>query len=103
MKKKLSSGAQYLVAFLFTLISVAGWGQAFNLVTNITDLTTGEYLIVGDGGSNDGLMKNSISAGPIIDYSPITNPGATITTGYTSENIFAIEVTGTTIKTVTIY
>lgn len=103
MKKKLSSGAHCLMVLLFTLISVAGWGQAFNLVTNITDLTTGEYLIVGDGGSNDGLMKNSISAGPIIDYSPITNPGATITTGYTSENIFAIEVTGTTIKTVTIY
>ncbi len=44
MKKKLSSGAQYLVAFLFTLISVAGWGQGTLTITRSSFPTGTGYV-----------------------------------------------------------
>ncbi|GGG38259.1 hypothetical protein GCM10010976_07480 [Bizionia arctica] len=71
---------------------MSGFGQTYNQITNIGDLTDGNYLIVGDGTSNDGLMLNTASPTPFIEFSSITNPGATITTGYTAANVFAVTV-----------
>ncbi len=68
--------------------------QTYTQVTTIGDLTDGDYLIVGDGTSNDGLMVNTSSGSVIIDYTAITNPGATISSGYTANNVFQITVSG---------
>ena len=101
MKQKLL--AFKLLAVLMLFFSLKGWGQTFTQVTTLNDLTSGEYLIVGDGTTNDGIMANSTSSGPIINYTTVSNPGASITSGFTSSNVFTVTVTGTTTKTITIY
>lgn len=73
-----------------------GWGQNFTQVTTIGQLTSGEYLIIGDS-TSDGIMLNSTLSGPIITYTAITNPGSTISSGFTSDNVFVVTVTGTDI------
>ena len=83
-----------LVAFV---ISGSMWGQTFDQITANNDLTTGEYLIVGDGTSNDGMMINTLASTPYINFSGVTNPGASITTGYSADNIFQITVSSTEI------
>ncbi|NRR93298.1 choice-of-anchor D domain-containing protein [Winogradskyella undariae] len=82
----------FFIAFL--CFSLSGYGQTYNQITSIADLTDGNYLIVGDGSTNVGLMKNTTSSSVIIDYTTIASPGATITTGYTAANVFEITVSG---------
>ncbi|CAN0581065.1 unnamed protein product, partial [Ectocarpus sp. 12 AP-2014] len=89
MKKKYS-----LIFIIFLCFIVSGYGQTYNQITTLAELTDGNYLIVGDGNTNDGLMLNSTSASVYIDYTSISNPGASISTGYTANNVFNITVTG---------
>ncbi|QRM88540.1 choice-of-anchor D domain-containing protein [Lacinutrix sp. WUR7] len=89
MKKKYSL---LFIAFLCAFVS--GFGQTYNQITTVGALTDGNYLIVGDGYTNQGLMKNTTSGSVLIDYTTITSPGATITTGYTAANVFIITVSG---------
>jgi hypothetical protein len=71
------------------------YGQTYNQITLTSELTNGDYLIVGDGGTTDGIMLNTITAGtPYINYTAVTNPGASITTGFTVANVFTINVSG---------
>lgn len=102
MKRKRHFLIRTALALFMVLCSVWGWGQTFTQITSLANLTSGEYLIVGDG-TNDGMMINTINSGPIINYSAVSNPGATITSGFTNDNIFTVTVTGTTTKTITIY
>ena len=80
-----------LVSLCFVLL---GFGQTFNQVTTLAGLTDGNYLIAADGNTNDGLMLNSTAGSVYIDYTNITNPGATINSGFTGNNIFSITVSG---------
>ncbi len=90
--------------FLFFLTFSVAWGQTFNEITDLNDLTDGEYLIIGDGSTNDGMMLNTTSSGPIINYTSVTNPGSSISSGFTSENIFEISVVSSSPnKIITIY
>jgi hypothetical protein len=89
-----------LLLLLTFFVSAFSWGQTFQQITTIAELTNGNYLIVGDSSTNDGIMLNSMSSGPIINYTSITNPTATISTGFTSDNIFQISVSG---EEITIY
>jgi hypothetical protein len=73
---------------------MSGFGQTFNQVTTLAGLTDGNYLIAADGNTNDGLMLNSTAGSVYIDYTNITNPGATINSGFTGNNIFSITVSG---------
>ncbi|WP_282030331.1 lamin tail domain-containing protein [Winogradskyella eximia] len=84
----------YLLTCLLFSCAFISYGQTYNQITTLGDLTDGNYLIVGDGTSNDGLMVNSTFGSVSIDYTAITNPGATITTGYTANNVFNITVSG---------
>lgn len=83
---------------LFLLITALSFGLAFgqtyDQITAIGDLTDGDYLIVGDGTTNDGLMKNTTTGSVLIGYTSISNPGASISSGYTSDNVFTITVSG---------
>lgn len=92
----------YLVLTLFLCLSFFSFGQTYDQITTLGDLTDGNYLIVGDhnSSSNDGLMENTTAGSVYIDYTAITNPGASITTGFTANNIFNITVSG---GTITIY
>ncbi len=91
-----------MMVLLFCFGLTNSWGQTFTQVTTLANLTSGEYLIVGDG-TNDGMMINSATSTPYIDYSAVSNPGTSITSGYTTNNVFTVAVTGTTTKTITIY
>lgn len=102
MRKKQPFVIRTALALFLVLCSVWGWGQTFTQVTDLASLTSGKYLIVGDGSNNDGLMLNSTSNGPIINYTPISNPGTSITSGYIVDNIFTVQVTGTATKIITI-
>jgi hypothetical protein len=86
--------------FLFLCVlfssSLSGWSQTYNQITTTGGLVDGDYLIVGDS-TNDGMMINTTAATPYINYSAVSNPGATITTGYTAGNVFQVTVTGTVI------
>lgn len=88
--------------FLTTLLLAVTqmWGQSFNQITSQAELTTGEYLIVGDGAANDGIMLNQTISAPAITYTSVTNPGAVISSGFTTDNVFTVTVTG---NDVTIY
>ncbi|WP_374329043.1 InlB B-repeat-containing protein [Soonwooa sp.] len=96
MEKNISFLRLLVIAF-FSVLSTNVWGQTFQQITSATQLTDGEYLIVGDGTSNDGIMLNTTGSGPFINYTSVTNPGATISSGYTSANIFTIAVVGSDI------
>lgn len=77
------------------LCSMGVSGQTFTQITTIPELTSGDYLIVGDGGTSDGIMLNTVTAAtPYINSTAITNPGATISSGYATNNIFQITVSG---------
>ncbi|WP_418638116.1 choice-of-anchor D domain-containing protein [Winogradskyella sp.] len=88
----------YLFSFiLFCCAFNFGYGQTFNEVTTLGDLTNGNYLIVeydANASANVALMENSTAGSIYIDYTYITNPGAAITTGYSANNIFNITVSG---------
>ncbi|WP_405574976.1 lamin tail domain-containing protein [Winogradskyella sp. Asnod2-B02-A] len=84
----------YLLTCLLFFCAFISYGQTYNQITTLGELTDGNYLIVGDGTSNDGLMVNSTDGSVYIDYTAITNPGAAITTGYTANNVFNITVSG---------
>lgn len=88
----------YSILLLACLLFLGGngFGQIFKQITVIGDLTNEQYLIVGDHATTtDGLMLNTVTAAtPYINYSAISNPGATISTGYTSANIFDIVLSG---------
>ncbi len=88
-----------LLLFLTTLLLAVTqlWGQTFNQITSQAELTSGEYLIVGDGAANDGIMLNQTISAPAITYTSVTNPGATISSGFTTDNIFTVTVTGSDI------
>src|SRR5690606_11654824 len=69
----------------------------FTQITSLDELTTGEYLIVGDGSSTDGLMLNQQNASghsTFIKHTPFVNSGSTISSGFTSDNVFEITVSG---------
>jgi len=71
-------------------------GQTYTQVT--TTLTDGVYLLVGDAASGtDGIMLNTANASPYINYTTVSNPTATITSGVTSANEFTITVSGSDI------
>ena len=74
------------------IFSFAGWSQTYNQVTTTGGLVDGVYLIVGDGTTNDGVMLNTVDATPVVNYTAVTNPGATITSGVTSANEFQVTV-----------
>lgn len=82
---------------VITLGTTAGWGQTYTRITSMSELTDGVYLIIGDGSTNDGIMSNSATSTPYIEYTPVANPSNTITTGFTSDNEFTITVSGGTI------
>jgi len=84
----------YLSFILLICALNFGFGQTYNQITSLAELTDGNYLIVGDGTTNDGLMTNSTAGSVYIDYDAITNPGATINSGFTANNIFNITVSG---------
>lgn len=84
------------IFFLLLLLAGQVWGQTYTQVT--TTLTDGVYLLVGDATSGtDGIMLNTANASPYINYTAVSNPGATITTGVTSANEFTITVSGSEI------
>ncbi|UPQ80768.1 lamin tail domain-containing protein [Flavobacterium azooxidireducens] len=89
MKTKITFKPFFL---LLLFVVTMGWGQTFEQITSLESLTSGEYLIVGDGSASDGIMLNTTSSGPIINFTAVTNPGSTITTGFTNNNVFAISV-----------
>lgn len=82
----------YFLFLIFINLGFFTYGQTYDRITTIGDLTDGNYLIVGDGNTNDGLMTNSTAGSVYIDYTAITNPGASITSGYTANNVFTITV-----------
>lgn len=87
---------QNFILFLLLLLAGQVWGQAYTQVT--TTLTDGVYLLVGDATSGaDGIMLNTANASPYINYTSVSNPGTTITTGVTSANEFTITVSGSEI------
>lgn len=100
MKKSFFSNYILPLVFLFLCFG-KGWGQTFTQITTSGELTNGEYLIVGDGtGSfinNDGIMINTTGSGPIINFTPVLNPGSSITSGYTADNVFQITLDGANI------
>ncbi|UPT71490.1 MAG: hypothetical protein M0D53_03690 [Flavobacterium sp. JAD_PAG50586_2] len=85
------------IAVLFSICTL-GWGQTYTQVTTTGTLVNGTYLIVADGTTNDGIMLNTITAAtPFINYTSVTNPGATISTGTTAANEFVVSVSGSVI------
>jgi hypothetical protein len=89
----LKANLRFLLLSLFFLNSIGSFSQTFNQITTLAGLTDGEYLIIGDGNSNDGMMINTVSSTPYINFSSVTNPGSSITSGYTTGNVFQINVT----------
>lgn len=84
-----------LLVLLAALFGGNVFGQTYKQITLSGELTSDQYLIVGDGSTNDGLMLNTITAAtPYINSSAITNPGTTITSGYSAANVFDIAVSG---------
>ena len=84
-----------ILLLLVSIFSLGiAFGQTYDQITSIGDLTSGNYLIVADGSSNDGIMLNSTSSSVYIDHTSVTNPGATISSGFTSNNVFAVTVSG---------
>ncbi|WP_396161692.1 T9SS type A sorting domain-containing protein [Flavobacterium sp.] len=82
-----------LLALFVMMFGVNGvMGQTYNQVTTIGGLVDGDYLVVGDGTTNDGIMLNTISTTPSINHTSVTNPGSSITSGYNSSNVFQIAV-----------
>ncbi len=67
-------------------------GQTYSQITTLVGLVDGDYLIVGDGATNDGIMLNTVDATPYINRTTVTNPGSSITSGFTSANVFQITV-----------
>ena len=96
--KKLYSPFALRTAFvvLLMLTFVRGWGQTYTQITTAAELVDGTYLIIGDGNTttNDGMMINTVTTGtnPYINFSAISNPGATISTDATTANEFQITV-----------
>jgi hypothetical protein len=90
---------KFLLFFSLMLFFVAKVSaqDTFTQITSLSDLTSGEYLIVGDGANSDGIMVNSTISAPAITYTAVTNPGNVISTGFTSDNVFTVTVTGTAI------
>ena len=66
-------------------------GQTYTQITTLGALVDGDYLVVGDA-ANDGMMINTASATPFINFSAVTNPGSSISSGFTSSNVFQITV-----------
>src|SRR5690606_38438996 len=79
---------------LFLAFSHLFGQDTYTQITTVDELTSGEYLIVGDGSSNDGIMVNQTISAPAITYTSVTNPGTTITDGFTTDNVFTVTVTG---------
>jgi hypothetical protein len=85
-----------LIAVVLLGVCGSSFGQVYNQITLTSELTNGDYLIVGDAISGtDGMMLNTVTATtPYINYTDVTNPGATISTGFTSANVFTINLSG---------
>lgn len=85
---------KFLMFAVLFLLSSSSWSQTFNQINTIGALTDGQYLLVGDGTTNDGIMLNTITvATPFINFTSVTNPGATINSGTTTANEFQVTVT----------
>jgi hypothetical protein len=78
-----------LLILLFGVNNILG--QTYTQITTLGALVDGDYLVVGDA-ANDGMMINTASATPFINFSAVTNPGSSISSGYTSSNVFQITV-----------
>ena len=102
MKKNYNLSFTKIFFTLFlTLLSLEVWGQTYNQITTLSELTSGDYLLAGDGATSDGLMLNTVTvATPYINSTTVTNPGTTISAGYSANNVFQITVSG---GTITIY
>ena len=72
------------------------WGQdTYTQISTLAELTDGDYLVVGDGTTNDGIMLNQQNAtgdNTFIIHTTVTNPGTSIDTGFTADNVFSITV-----------
>lgn len=90
------STMRIIILMIITIVGICKnvKGQTYTQITAAGDLVDGNYLIVGDGGTTDGIMLNTINATPYINYTAVTNPGATISAGYTAANVFQITVSG---------
>lgn len=86
MKKKIS----FLLLTLLLFFAGNSFGQTYKQITSLTDLTTDQYLIVADGSTNDGIMLNTASSTPYINYTTVSGPGTTISSGFTAANVFDI-------------
>jgi hypothetical protein len=78
-----------LLILLFGVNNILG--QTYTQITTLGALVDGDYLVVGDA-ANDGMMTNTATATPFINFSAVTNPGSSISSGFTSSNVFQITV-----------
>jgi hypothetical protein len=90
------STLRIIILMIITIVGICktAKGQTYTQITAAVDLVDGNYLIVGDGAATDGIMLNTVAATPFINYTAVTNPGATISAGYTAANVFQITVSG---------
>ena len=80
---------------LFLAFSHLFGQDTYTQITSLAELTTGEYLIVGDGASNDGIMLNQQNASgnnTYILFTEVVNPGTSIDSGYSADNVFTLTV-----------
>src|SRR5690606_23556095 len=80
---------------LFLAFSHLFGQDTYTQITSLAELTTGEYLIVGDGESNDGIMLNQQNASgnnTYILFTEVVNPGTSIDSGYSADNVFTLTV-----------
>ncbi len=81
------------------------WGATFTKITSLSDLTTGDYVIVGQKSSSSWgkLVYGSLSSGRLTYSSAYSSLPSSITTT-TANEIWHLTVSGTgTTRTVTIY
>lgn len=90
---------KFLLFFSMMLLFVGKMSaqDTFTQITTLDQLTSGEYLIVGDGSANDGILLNQTDASghnTFIKHTAIDNPASEIVDGYTDGNVFTITLTG---------
>ena len=100
--------SRQLFAVLVMLLCLGvgnAWGATFTKITSLSDLTTGDYVIVGRQGSSSWgkLVYGSLSSGKLTYSSDYSSLPSSITTT-TANEIWHLTVSGTgTTRTVTIY
>ena len=82
-----------LMMFFVANLSAQG---TFTQITTLDDLTSGQYLIVGDGAASDGILLNQTDASghnTFIKHTTVVNPGSEISEGFTANNVFTLTIT----------